>query len=117
MRMSILLARRAVSGPAGMPDPQMSVDRVGLDQGFQAADLAGIPPDLDLTVIQHGNACRVIPTVFKLFQAIQDDRRGITLTDIGYDSTHRHSFQYLARRGKNPLWHYLVLSDPGNRTF
>jgi hypothetical protein len=53
--------------------------------------LAGVPPDLNVPVLQHGQAGRIIPAVFQPLQTVQDDGGSILLADVTYNPAHNSS--------------------------
>ena len=90
VRVRVGLRGRAVGRPAGM------ADAAGTDDGLYRSDLfleVGDPPlllhgDGSRVSIAHGDAGRVIATVFEFGQAFQQNGSRLFLTDISYDSTH-----------------------------
>jgi hypothetical protein len=60
------------------------------DHLFQIVQLAGSAPDLDFAIRpDHGDAGRVIPSIFEAAQPIQNERDNFLGADISDDSTHR----------------------------
>ncbi len=56
MRVGVAGVRFPVSCPAGVPDANPAMQRQFMDHFLQAAQFAGIPPDLNMAVVQHSHA-------------------------------------------------------------
>src|SRR4051812_756594 len=75
MRVRVLFGRAAVSGPASVPNAVRTIEWLGADGIFQIAQLAFSATHLQaITIAAHGNAGRVVSTVFELAQPFNDDR-------------------------------------------
>src|SRR5699024_1756219 len=83
------IRRRAVRGPARMANADMAFQLVGPDQRFQIFNAAHVLSDLQLFVPDNGNAGRIIASVFKTLESVDDHVLGVVLTNISYYSTHR----------------------------
>ena len=90
MRVSVTLARRTVSCPTGVGNTQAA------GQGFTGQGLLQLG---HFTVAAHAlqgaivgedsHTCAVVTTVFKTFQAFQQNGRDITFSDCANDPTHK----------------------------
>ena len=109
MRMGVNIAGCAVRGPTGMPDPSRSL-KVCAVMGF-CAEIFNHPLrfcHLDPGGSKYGNARGVIAPVFQLFQALQQNRRGVSGAGKAYDSTHIAHLQNICglsnRRACTPVY-------------
>src|SRR5690606_36676336 len=88
MRVGIEFGRRAMGGPAGMADADMSVQRLHAQLGRQIAQLALGPSAHDGAAFQRGHAGAVIPAVFQALQRVDKTTRDRLITDNSYDPAH-----------------------------
>jgi len=88
VRVGIVLARTPMRGPARMPDPGRTGQRV-FGQGFvEEGELAGGAYDFDGLAVMHGEACRIVTAVFELAEPVDQDGSGRTGSDVADDSAH-----------------------------
>src|SRR5258706_3198053 len=89
MRMGILFRGTSVSSPPGVAYAITAVERFEADNFFQIAQLAFGAADLQLVPIAgNGNSGRVITSVFKPAQALNNNRDYFLSADITYNATH-----------------------------
>ena len=88
VRMRVLFGGAAMRGPAGVTETVFPRQRVGGQRRFQVAELAGAAPDLELAVVDDGDAGRVIAAVLELPQPLDDERHDLPLPDVTDDSAH-----------------------------
>ncbi len=88
MRVCISSARRPMRRPASMTDPDITVHWIFFQQRTQTFELSSIATDLDFAIIDHRQTRRIVTTIFQSLQALEDNRRRITRTDVSDDATH-----------------------------
>ena len=89
MGMSVGLRRVAVRRPARVADAAAAADRERLQLLLEVLELAlGFDDLRRLPLAANGDARRVIPSVFELFKAAQQDRRRLSFADISDDPAH-----------------------------
>ncbi len=86
--MGVARRGRAVGRPARVPDAQVALHGRFCHHLCQARQLAGVAADFDVPVFEHGKPGRVVAAVLQAAQAVQDDRRGITRSNVTNNSTH-----------------------------
>ena len=103
--MRVTLGRLAMRRPARMANANVPHQRRFRQHALQVMQLAHIPAHGDMPVLrQHGNAGRVIATIFKPFQAVQDHGRGLARPKIPNNSTH-NCLQVVAMAGHHSTSH------------
>ena len=70
MRMSIVFGRPAVRCPAGMTDADVAAKRLAIEPRFERAQLAFRTTPAEHAVIKRGNARRVIASVLKALEGV-----------------------------------------------
>ena len=65
MRMRVVLGRLAVGRPAGVPDPDMALERFGIEPLFEVFQLALGAAAREVIAFQRGDACGIIAAIFK----------------------------------------------------
>ena len=68
MRVRVVLGRLAVGGPAGVPDPDMALQRFRLQPLFQILQLALGAAAREVIAFERGDAGGIIAAVFKPFE-------------------------------------------------
>ena len=90
MRVSVTLARRTVGGPTGMGNAQTTGQWLTGQSLFQLGHFAVAAHAFQGAVVgENSHTCAVVTTVFKTFQAFQQNGRDITFSDCANDSTHK----------------------------
>jgi hypothetical protein len=88
MRMRILFARAAVSGPSCVADPDGPSDRGGLEDSLKVAQLSGRPSPLDALGRNNGDAGRVVASIFESPQTLNQNGRRILRAHVTHDPAH-----------------------------
>ena len=88
MGMGVHDRRRAVGGPAGMPDSHPAGHGRGLEQVVQLLKLALGAHQVQLVFLLDADSRAVIPAVFQLPESFDQDLLGVTRSGVGYDSAH-----------------------------
>ena len=89
MRMRVHITRFAVRSPAGVGDAHGTGNILAFSRSLQVLDLPfGLVDDQIAIVVHQRHAGAVIPPVFEPGQALDQDRIGLTPSDISHDSTH-----------------------------
>ena len=65
VRMRVVLGRLAVGGPAGVPDPDMALERFGIEPLFEILQLALGAAAREAAAFQRSDACGIITAIFK----------------------------------------------------
>src|SRR5262245_43938135 len=91
VRVRVLFGRSSVLGPAAVPQGRLAFQRLVLYRLHQAVQLAGAPANLDLAVVDDGDARRVVAAIFQPPQPLDDDRDGLLIADVSDDSAHKIS--------------------------
>src|SRR5207244_5005734 len=86
--MSVLLGRGSVRRPSGMAEPHAARQWVGPHERFEAADLAGMAPDLQPVPVEYRQPRRVVASVLEPLKAVQNDLSRAPVSDISDDSAH-----------------------------
>ena len=87
--MGIAVRRRAVRGPAGVADAEVSRDRLGFQEAGEA--FVNLPLFLaheQFVAVQHGHARAVVAAIFQPPQSFEQDGRGRFFTDVSNDAAH-----------------------------
>ncbi len=99
VRVGIALARRAVGGPAGVGDTQVTGQWLGCQGLLQLGDLADTATALQRTGLgEDRHAGAVIAPVLQALEAFDQDRGDVAFGDGANDATHRGSPQEAAAR-------------------
>ena len=89
MRVRVHIARLAVRSPTGVGDAHGTGYILAFSRSLQVLDLSlGFVDDQIAIVVHQRHAGAVIPPVFEPGQALDQDRIGLTPSDISHDSTH-----------------------------
>ena|SRR5438067_7025799 len=92
MRMSIFFRGTTVGCPARVPDAVGPVERTLPDSLFQVSQFAFGAADLQSGAIAcHSNPRRIVPAVFQLPKAVDNDRHYPFLPDVSNNATHTQS--------------------------
>ncbi len=87
--MGVALTGRAMGRPARMAHADVAQQRVCGQTIGKVDEFAGLAAYLNgAIVIDHGQAGRVIASIFELSQTVEDDGFSRTIANISYDSTH-----------------------------
>jgi hypothetical protein len=83
VRVGVAVGRRAVRGPAGVPDAERAGQRLVGDLLLEVGQLAGLALDLQRAlVVEHGDARAVVAAVLEPAQAVEHHVEGGLLTDV-----------------------------------
>jgi len=94
MRVGVFFGRTTVCGPTRVAYAVRAIDRIFLQDVFKIAQLAFGPANLQLVIfVNSGNAGGVVAAIFKLAQALDDQRHDLFVSDVSDYSTHRISRQ------------------------
>src|SRR5204862_6971108 len=75
MRMSVLLGRPSVSGPAGVADAVDAFERAHANGVLEIAQLPGCAPDVEGAIVaDNGDTRRIVPAVLETFESVEDNR-------------------------------------------
>ena len=89
MGMCVDIAGFAMSRPTGMSDAEHAFGTPAGCRLFEIGDLTLRFIDVKLAIIcNEGNACRVIASVFKAFQTLNQYLICFVIADISYNATH-----------------------------
>src|SRR4051812_5010168 len=89
MGVRILVRRRAMCGPAGVPQTSSAVQRFFLQQSAQSLiNLALLFTKIESPAVQNGDPGTIIPAILEAAKAFENDRTGLSLTEISYNSAH-----------------------------
>ena len=88
VRMGIALGRRAMGSPAGVANAGVTGQRLVVQNRAQIVQLAGRTAARNLTVLQRGDAGRIVTAIFQPLQRFQDDRSHITRARNTDDTAH-----------------------------
>src|SRR5436309_2438158 len=80
--------RRAVRGPARVPDAVRSVQRVQADHFFQVAQFAGGAADLQVIFLDDCQPRRVVAAVLQPLQAVEQHGHYTLFSDVTNYSRH-----------------------------
>jgi hypothetical protein len=72
VRMCVLLCGPAMSGPARVSQAEMAGHRLFVEQIFKVFQLTGCPTNLKLSILNDGDARRVVPSIFERTKALHD---------------------------------------------
>src|SRR5712691_8776842 len=90
MRVRVFFRGASVRGPTGVAHAVSAVEGLLPQRFFEVAQLAFGAANLQLVVfVNHGNARRIIAAVFKLAQAVDNQRHHLFLSDVSDYSTHK----------------------------
>ena len=88
MRMGIPIRWLSVRRPAGMPDADVSGERMRLQCGFQICQTTFFLFDRDRTFVIDGDASRIIAAIFEASQPIDQKTGRFAAAHITYNTTH-----------------------------
>ena len=89
MRVSVGLVRLAVGGPSGVGDADVTAEVMVGCLRFQIGDFAlGLVHIQLVGPVQQCHASTVITTIFKTFQSLNENRVGLLIAHVCYNSTH-----------------------------
>ncbi len=101
--MGIGIVRYAMRRPAGVCDADAATKIFAIQKMFQIVDLSFAFIDIECAVaIHHGDTCAIVTAVFETVQPFEQNRAGISVPDISYNSTHIFidSFRKLDKNNK-----------------
>ena len=94
VRMGVFVRRRAVRGPAGVADAELTGRRLGLEGSAETfVDFPLFFARLEFGVVQHAQPGAVITAVFEPAQSFKQDGCRLLLADVAYDAAHKSSFR------------------------
>src|SRR6266446_4125719 len=89
MRMRVFFGGAAMRGPAGVADSISAFDGGFLQDLFEIAQFSRRAANFQLAVLRYdGDSRRVIPAIFQLAQALDDDGNNLFWPDITDNSAH-----------------------------
>ena len=88
VRMGVRRRHAAVSGPASVPDADVSAQAARSDKFLQLRHLAHGFDRPEGALLANGYSRRVVPAIFKALQPSNDNLAGILAADITNNSTH-----------------------------
>jgi hypothetical protein len=89
VRVGILVRGRAVGGPSGVANAELTGRRLGLEDTAEAfVNPAFFLACLKRRVIQHAHSGAVVTTVLKSAQPFQEDGSRLLSADVTYDTAH-----------------------------
>ena len=89
MGMGVHLIGLAMGGPACVGDAYMAADVLAIGESLQVGDLAfGLIHIQHVGIIEQRHAGTVVATIFKTFQALNQNRIGVLMAQISNYSTH-----------------------------
>jgi len=90
MRVSVTLARRAVSCPTGVSDAQSPCQWFTGQRLLKLSNFTVAAHAFQGAVVgENSNTCTVVATVFKSFQAFKQNGRDVAFSDCAYNSAHK----------------------------
>src|SRR5690242_1094806 len=101
VRMRIAFGRLAVGGPARVPDPGMTRQRLAAQPRFEILQLAFGPTSRQPIALERRNACGIVAAIFKALQRIDElfcDRAAPENADNA-----AHADRYLPKSSKRTL--------------
>src|SRR5690606_20849356 len=87
--MGVTFNRLSMCGPARMSNTNCARKRLRSKAFFKVDQLAFSAPTRQLSILQSGNTCGIIATIFQPFQGIYQKRCNVIFTDDANNSTHR----------------------------
>ncbi len=88
MGVCVLFRRPAMRGPARVPDPVFTVERVDGEDVLEARQLARAATQLDVAVLDDCNTCRVVTAVLEPPQSVDEDWENFLAADVADDAAH-----------------------------
>ena len=98
-RMGVLLARRPVGGPPGVPDSRHA--RPFREPGLEVRDVPFVLCDLD-PVLEDGDARAVVSAVLEAVERVEEDGKRRTVTRVADDAAHLTSRLCRSERSRAP---------------
>src|SRR5262245_1964017 len=89
VRVRVGFGRAPVRRPTRVADSHLAADRLVAKKILQSLQLPFRAPDGNLTLIENGNAGRVVASIFQLLQTLQNYRSGLSLADVSDYAAHR----------------------------
>ena len=90
VRVGVLFSGASVSGPAGVADAVVAVDRVEAEDVFEVAEFAGSAADAECVVVAiDGETGGIVAAVFEAFQAVNNDGDGALGAYVSDDAAHQ----------------------------
>jgi hypothetical protein len=91
VRVGVVVGRRAVGGPARVPDPERALEPIGVERRHERVELAGAPRHLHGTTGDDRDPGRVVAPVLELGHAVEQDGQGLVragAADVANDAAH-----------------------------
>ena len=88
VRMRVAFGRPAVGRPAGMADADGAGERLAREPRFEIAQLALGAPAGELSVLQRGDAGRVVAAVFEPLERVDERARDRLTSENAHNSAH-----------------------------
>ena len=90
LRMGIFVRGRAVRGPAGVADAEISLDRFGFQKPCESlADFSHFLANEQIAAAHQSHARAVVAAIFQPPQSFEQDGRGRLFTDVSNDAAHK----------------------------
>ena len=86
--MGVDLRGATMGCPARVPDADRALQRLFSERRFQVSKLADCPKNSDFLPVEDRQARRVVATVFKPAQPVQEQRGALRIPDVSNDSAH-----------------------------
>ena len=84
----VLFRRPAMRGPACVPDPVFTVERVDGEDVLEARQLARAATQLDVAVLDDCDTSRVVAAVLEPPQSVDEDWKNFLVADVADDAAH-----------------------------
>src|SRR5882724_981043 len=105
MRMSVFFCWSAVRGPAGVSDAVSSIERIQADGLFQVTQFTFRATNFEIVVLVNDcDSRRVVASIFKLAQTVQNQRHNLLVSYITDYSTHS------SPKGPRSIYKLLILA-------
>src|SRR5271155_728548 len=88
VRVGVLHGRYAVSRPASVRNTYVTCDRGGVERLLENVHLADGALAGNLSVLEHGDAGRIVAPVLEASQTLHEDGNRVAFRNHTYDSTH-----------------------------
>ncbi len=88
MRVRILFRRPAVGRPSRVTQGYTTLTGLIPQNIFQIGNLAHASSQLQLALLNHADACRVIAPIFQSLQSIYQNRNNVLIPDIAHNPAH-----------------------------
>jgi len=92
MGVSVLIRWPSMGRPPSMTDPDLTIKGLSPINPSQLCQLPFFSSDLDLALMEDGNACRIISSIFKSFKPLNENFRCLFWPNISNNATHLSTF-------------------------